>query len=132
MPKTGALDRKQVASLTGLAPITRQSGQWQGKTFIGRGRKSFRDALHRPALLAMQCNPDLKARYEHLRAAGKPPMPSLLSCASSSKWEMLWSKPIANGDQNQLDQDGYSALIFSAMFHSQPNRMPAELAISGM
>ncbi|MDX2485108.1 MAG: transposase, partial [Pseudodonghicola sp.] len=31
LPEIGTLERKQVASLAGLAPITRQSGQWQGK-----------------------------------------------------------------------------------------------------
>ena len=58
-----------MASLTGLVPHTRQSGQWQ---FIGGGRKSLRDALYMPALVAMRHNPDLKAKYEDLRAAGKP------------------------------------------------------------
>jgi len=72
MPQIGTLERKQVASLAGLAPITRQSGQWQGKAFIGGGRKPLRDALYMPALVAMRFNPDLKAKYEHLRRAGKP------------------------------------------------------------
>ena len=72
MPETGTLDRKQVASVAGLAPITRQSGQWQGKAFIGSGRKPLRDALYMPALVAIRCNPDLKAKYTHLRTAGKP------------------------------------------------------------
>lgn len=72
MPEIGTLDRKQVASLAGLAPITRQSGQWQGKAFIGSGRKPLRDALYMPALVAIRCNPDLKAKYAHLRTAGKP------------------------------------------------------------
>ena len=72
MPELGTLDRKQVASLAGLAPITRQSGQWQGKSFIGSGRKPLRDALYMPALVAMRCNPDLKEKYKRLRAAGKP------------------------------------------------------------
>jgi len=85
MPEIGTLERKQVASLAGLAPITRQSasrrlktiacqpmGQWQGKAFIGGGRKPLRDALYMPAVVAMRCNPDLKAKYEQLRAAGKP------------------------------------------------------------
>ena len=72
MPEIGTLDRKQVASLAGLAPITRQSGQWQGKAFIGSGRKPLRDALYMPALVAMRCNPDLKTKYERLRTAGKP------------------------------------------------------------
>ena len=72
MPEIGTLERKQVASLAGLAPITRQSGQWQGKAFIGGGRKPLRDALYMPALVAMRFNPDLKAKYTALRDAGKP------------------------------------------------------------
>ena len=72
MPKIGTLVRKQVAGLAGLAPFTRQSGQWQGKAFIGSGRKPLRDALYMPALVAMRCNPDLKAKYQRLHTAGKP------------------------------------------------------------
>jgi len=72
LPEIGTLARKQVASLAGLAPITRQSGRWQGKSFIGGGRKPLRDALYMPALVAMRYNLDLKAKYETLRAAGKP------------------------------------------------------------
>ena len=72
LPEIGTLDRKQVASLAGRAPITRQSGQWQGKAFIGSGRKPLRDALYMPALVAMRCNPDLKAKYQRQRSAGKP------------------------------------------------------------
>jgi transposase len=72
LPELGTLERKQVASLAGLAPLTRQSGQWQGKAFIRGGRKPLRDALYMPALVAMRFNPDLKAKYENLRAAGKP------------------------------------------------------------
>lgn len=72
LPEIGTLERKQVASLAGLAPITRQSGQWQGKAFIGGGRKPLRDALYMPALVAMRHNPDLKAKHEALRAIGKP------------------------------------------------------------
>ena len=71
-PEIGTLERKQVASLAGLAPITRQSGQWQGKSFIGGGRKQLRDALYMPALVAIKHNPDLKAKYEALRGTGKP------------------------------------------------------------
>lgn len=38
MPEIGKLDLKQVASLTGLAPMARQSGQWRGKSFIQGGQ----------------------------------------------------------------------------------------------
>ena len=72
MPEIGTMNRKQVASLAGLAPMTRQSGQWNGKAFIQGGRKHLRDALYMPALVAMRFNPDLKAIYDNLRAAGKP------------------------------------------------------------
>jgi transposase len=71
-PEIGTLERKAVASLAGLAPITRQSGQWQGKAFIKGGRKPLRDALYMPALVAMRFNPDLKTKYEALRTTGKP------------------------------------------------------------
>ena len=72
LPEIGTLDRKQVASLAGLAPMTRQSGQWKGRAFIQGGRKHLRDALYMPALVAMRFNPDLKAIYDKLRDAGKP------------------------------------------------------------
>jgi transposase len=72
LPEIGTMERRQVASLAGLAPFKRQSGQWQGKSFISGGRKPLRDALYMPALVAMRFNPDLKAKYGQLRAAGKP------------------------------------------------------------
>jgi len=71
-PELGALGRKQVASLAGLAPMTRQSGQWRGQAFIQGGRKFLRDALYMPALVAARFNPDMKARYQAMRKAGKP------------------------------------------------------------
>ena len=72
LPEIGTLDRRQVGSLAGVVPHTRQSGQWKGKAFISGGRKPLRDALYMPALVAMRFNPDLKAKYQTLRNAGKP------------------------------------------------------------
>lgn len=72
LPEIGTLQRKQAASLAGLAPHSRESGQWKGKSFISGGRKPLRDALYMPALVAMRFNPDLKAKYAQLREAGKP------------------------------------------------------------
>lgn len=73
MPELGSLDPKQAAALAGLAPIARQSGQWKGKAFVRGGRRQIRQALYMPALVAIRFNPDLKAKYEHLVAAGKAP-----------------------------------------------------------
>ena len=72
MPELGALKEKQVASLAGLAPMTRQSGRWRGKAFIQGGRKHLRDALYMPAVVAARHNPDMKRFYDRLINAGKP------------------------------------------------------------
>ena len=72
LPELGSLDRRQIASLAGLAPFTRQSGKWRGKSFIGGGRGSVRAALFMAALVAIRHNPVLKAFRDRLVAAGKP------------------------------------------------------------
>jgi len=71
-PEIGTMARKQIASLAGLAPVTRQSGQWRGKAFIQGGRKFLRDALYMPALVAARFNPDLRQKYQAMKDAGKP------------------------------------------------------------
>jgi hypothetical protein len=48
--------KRQVAALSGLAPITRQSGTWQGKNFIRGGRTRVRKMLYMPALCAIRFN----------------------------------------------------------------------------
>lgn len=72
MPEVGTLRKKAVAALAGVAPITRQSGKWRGQAFIQGGRKLLRDAIYMPALVAIRHNPDLKAQYNRMKAAGKP------------------------------------------------------------
>jgi transposase len=79
LPELGRLSGKQIAALAGLAPYTRQSGQWKGKSFIGGGRVVVRTALFMGALVAKQHNPVLKAFFERLIAAGKPKMVALIA-----------------------------------------------------
>jgi transposase len=81
LPELGQLDRRQIAALAGLAPWTRQSGQWRGKSFIGGGRVAVRTALFLAAMVAAKHNPPLKAFFERLVAAGKPKMPALIAVA---------------------------------------------------
>jgi transposase len=81
MPELGTLRRRQVASLVGVAPYTRQSGRWRGKSMIGGGRAAARSAVYLAALSAIRCNPILKAFYQHLLAAGKPKMVALIAVA---------------------------------------------------
>jgi transposase len=72
MPEIGTLQKKKAASLTGLAPMTRQSGKWRGKATIQGGRKQLRDALYMPALVASRYNPDLRDKYQAMIKSGKP------------------------------------------------------------
>jgi transposase len=81
MPELGSLRRRQVASLVGVAPFTRQSGHWRGKSMIGGGRAAARSAVYLAALSAIRCNPVLRAFYQHLLAAGKPKMVALIAVA---------------------------------------------------
>jgi transposase len=71
MPELGSLDRRQIAALAGLAPWTRQSGKWKGKSFIGGGRGKVRTVLFMAALVAIRHNPVLKAFRDRLVASGK-------------------------------------------------------------
>jgi transposase len=81
LPELGQLSRKEIAALAGLAPFTRQSGQWRGKSFIGGGRTAVRTVLFMGAMVAMRHNPVLKAFFERLIAAGKPKMVVLIAVA---------------------------------------------------
>jgi transposase len=81
LPELGALDRRKIAALVGLAPWTRQSGQWRGKSFIGGGRKSVRTALFMAAMVAARHNPVLKTFRDKLVAAGKPKLVALIAVA---------------------------------------------------
>jgi transposase len=81
MPELGHLDRRQIAALAGLAPFTRQSGKWRGKSFISGGRASVRAVLFMAAMTAMRRNPALRVFHHRLRAAGKPKMVALIAVA---------------------------------------------------
>jgi transposase len=81
LPEVGTLDRRQIAALAGLAPWTRQSGKWRGKSFIGGGRTAVRSALFMGALVAARHNPMLRTFQERMLAAGKPKMVALIAVA---------------------------------------------------
>jgi transposase len=81
LPELGRLTRRQIASLGGIAPFTRQSGQWKGKSMIAGGRPITRSALFLAALTASRCNPVLRDFYQRLLAVGKPKMVALIAVA---------------------------------------------------
>jgi transposase len=81
LPELGRLSRREIASLAGIAPFTRQSGRWRGKSMIAGGRAAARTALFLAALVASRHNPVLKHFYARLLAAGKPKMVALIAVA---------------------------------------------------
>ena len=72
MPELGTMEPKEAASLSGLAPISRESGKWKGRSKIGGGRRGVRNALYMPALVAIRYNLHLAEIYRKLVDAGKP------------------------------------------------------------
>jgi transposase len=81
LPELGTLNRKAAASLAGLAPQTDESGTRKGNAHIGGGRPCVRAALYMAALSAVRCDPALKARYQAMRAAGKPAKVAIIAIA---------------------------------------------------
>lgn len=66
LPELGALNRGQIAKLVGVAPMTNDSGQKQGKRGTYAGRAPVRKVLYMATLVAVRHNPKLKAFYKRL------------------------------------------------------------------
>ena len=80
LPELGNLARRQIAKLTGVAPMNRDSGQSQGKRRIRGGRAPVRVALYMATLSAVSWDPLMKAHYQQLRARGKLGKVALVAC----------------------------------------------------
>ena len=77
LPELGHLDRKQIASLCGLAPHPKQSGT---RTFYSRtsgGRTNLKPVLFMAAMGARRSKTTLRAFYEKLIESGKKKMVAL-------------------------------------------------------
>jgi transposase len=71
LPEIGALDRRKIAALVGVVPITCKSGSSINRASIAGGRKPLRDTLFMAAL-ASSHNPTFVAFRDRLKANGKP------------------------------------------------------------
>ncbi len=80
LPELGALNRKEIAALVGVAPLNRDSGIYRGKRRIWGGRATVRTALYMSALVATRHNPVIKEYYQRLLAKGKPQKVALTAC----------------------------------------------------
>lgn len=73
LPELGQLTGKQIAALVGVAPLNRDSGLRRGTRTTWGGRAPVRASLYMATLVATRHNPIIKAFYDRLRTAGKPP-----------------------------------------------------------
>jgi len=79
-PELGTLNRREIAALTGVAPLANDSGRHRGKRFIWGGRADVRAVLYMAAISAMRCNGTIKAFAERLKKTGKPPKVVIVAC----------------------------------------------------
>lgn len=80
LPELGQLDRKAIAALVGVAPLSCESGTWRGRRIVWGGRARVRSALYMATLVASRHNPIITAFYTRLCAAGKPKKVALTAC----------------------------------------------------
>jgi transposase len=80
LPELGRIDRRSLAALVGVAPFADDSGTIRNQRVIRGGRAHVRSALYMATVSGIVCNPVLKAHYQHLTGAGKPPKVALVAC----------------------------------------------------
>ena len=95
LPELGRLNRRQIAALVGVAPITRDSGTYRGKRMTGGGRRDLRARLFMPVLCAIRWNAPIKEFYQRLRSQGKAKMVAVVACMR--KLLTILNTMIANG-----------------------------------
>ena len=79
-PELGTLNRKQIASLSGVAPYNRDSGRMRGKRSAWGGRATVRNAAYMSVMVAVRYNPLLKAFFTRLVASGKAYKVAIVAC----------------------------------------------------
>ena len=80
LPALGTLTRQQIAALVGVAPRHGDSGTLRGRRTIWGGRAHVRTVLDMGTLVATRFNPQSKALYERLLAAGTVKKVALTAC----------------------------------------------------
>jgi transposase len=80
LPELGTFNRREIASLVGVAPMNRDSGLYRGKRMTGGGRKDVRNRLFMPTLVAIRHNPILRKYYQRLlNQKGKKKMVAVIA-----------------------------------------------------
>ena len=80
LPELGKLNRRKIASLVGVAPFAKDSGEAKGRRRVQGGRFDVRRVLYMATLTAAFRNPVFNAYYRRLLGAGKLPKVALVAC----------------------------------------------------
>jgi transposase len=80
VPELGKLNRKEIASLVGVAPFNKDSGLGERKRVTWGGRAPVRAVLYMAASVARRFNPAIRRFYDRLLEAGKPAGVALVAC----------------------------------------------------
>ena len=80
LPELGKKSNKTIASLVGVAPFARQSGQYRGERHIAGGRSEVRSVLFIAMMCGVRFNPVLQKFYQHLIQKGKKPKVAKIAC----------------------------------------------------
>lgn len=102
LPELGAINRREIAALVGVAPLNRDSGAYRGKRTVWGGRAPVRATLYMATLVATRHNPVIKRFYQRLCAAGKAKKVALTACMrklltilnAMIKHHASWNSPI--------------------------------------
>jgi len=73
LPELGELNKREIASLVGLAPMARESGTYKGRRSCGRGRLKVKAALWMASLSVIQHEEPFGEFYKRLKEKGKEP-----------------------------------------------------------
>lgn len=79
-PELGDLNRREIAALTGVAPLAKDSGKHRGKRVIWGGRADVRAVLYMATVSAIRFNRSIKAFADRLKQAGKPSKVVIVAC----------------------------------------------------
>jgi transposase len=80
LSELGHVNRREIASLVGVAPFNEDSGKRKGHRHIRGGRQDVRKCLYMAAFVATRCNPLIKEFHDRLMAQGKRKKVVIIAC----------------------------------------------------
>ena len=105
----GALNKRQIVGLAGLAPMNNDSGVFKGRKYVHGGRKDIRSSLYMPILgAATQHNNRLKLFYKHLVNSGKSKKVAIVACMRKL---IIWANSVLYNSKKWKENYIYRSLL---------------------